>query len=208
MFVRFRERNDRLLVSLVETHRRNGKVRQEHVADLGSIEHEPTIEARMTFWRQLHERLNRLSNRVDPAKVGHILGAVHARVPMATADELPTARAARIERNLKFWRGHREFAQAQIEASELSKAKIEQDIARWTTETARAQSNIEAALAAQNDPNAPAPVELTYKQMTRILREEGVTKQDAHRARKLADLTEEEFEARLKSRRFRNRIRP
>jgi hypothetical protein len=124
---------------------------------------------------------------------------------MATADELPAALAARIERNLKFWRMHHENALAQIEANERLKAKIEQDIAHWTVETARAKSNIDAALAAQNDPNAPAPAELTHKQAMRIMRETGLTKQQLHRARKLSELTDEEFEARLQQRTQRRR---
>jgi hypothetical protein len=38
---------------------------------------------------------------------------------------------------------------------------------------------------------------LTYKEMTRIIRGVGVTKQDAYRARQLAKLSNGEFEAHL-----------
>jgi hypothetical protein len=100
MFVRFRERHGRLLVSLAATRRIDGRPRQEHIADLGSIDIEPSAEARIAFWRRLHERLGRLSNRVDAASLGPILGAVNARIPMVGVDELPAAHKARAERSL------------------------------------------------------------------------------------------------------------
>ena len=93
MFVRFRDLAYRLQLSLVETRRLDGKVRHEHVASLGSIETPPTIADRIAFWSRLHERLGRLSNRIDGEMQGKVLGAVHARVPMITPDEqraLPT----------------------------------------------------------------------------------------------------------------------
>jgi hypothetical protein len=48
-------------------------VRQEHVASFGSIETSPSVEARLVFWHQLHERLGKLSNRVDAAMQAKIL---------------------------------------------------------------------------------------------------------------------------------------
>jgi hypothetical protein len=42
MFVRFRQTKHRLQVSLVGTRRDGGKVRQEHIAQLGSVEIPPT----------------------------------------------------------------------------------------------------------------------------------------------------------------------
>jgi hypothetical protein len=54
-------------VSLVETRRVDGKVRQEHIAGLGSIEVPPSVADRITFWQRLHERFAKLSNRVDAA---------------------------------------------------------------------------------------------------------------------------------------------
>ena len=54
MFVRFRRSAYRLQVSLAETCRVEGHVRQEHVAGLGSIECEPmTIAGRVAFWLEL-----------------------------------------------------------------------------------------------------------------------------------------------------------
>ena len=74
-------------MSLVETGRVNGKVRHEHIASLGSILMPPTVASRIIFWCQLHERLARLSNRIDGEAQGKILGAVHERIPMVTPDE-------------------------------------------------------------------------------------------------------------------------
>ena len=87
MFVHFRETPYGLAMSLVETHRENGKVRHEHVASLGSIETPLSVAARIEFWRGLHERLDQLSNRLDAETLGKVIGAVHARVPMVTPDE-------------------------------------------------------------------------------------------------------------------------
>ena len=87
MFVHFRETPYGLAMSLVETGRENGKVRHEHVASLGSIETPPSVAARIEFWRELHERLAQLSNRLDTETRGKVMGAVHDRVAMITPDE-------------------------------------------------------------------------------------------------------------------------
>jgi hypothetical protein len=78
MFARFRQSSRRLQVSLVETRRLDAKVRHEHVASLGSIGVPPSVADRVAFWSQLHQRLARLSNRVDADTQSKILGAVHA----------------------------------------------------------------------------------------------------------------------------------
>src|SRR5689334_22230368 len=87
MFVRFRQTPYRLQLSIVETRRANGKVRHEHVASLGSVPQPQTVPDRVTFWAGLHERLARLSNRLDTAARAKLMDEVHARVPMVTTDE-------------------------------------------------------------------------------------------------------------------------
>jgi hypothetical protein len=48
----------------------------------------PATDAdRVAFWVRLHERLAKLSNRIDPEAQGKILDDAHARVPMVTVDE-------------------------------------------------------------------------------------------------------------------------
>jgi hypothetical protein len=87
MFARFRENPRRLQVSVVETRRISpARVRHEHVASLGSIALPLTVAGRIEFWRRLHERLVRLSNRIDSRAQGKLLGAVHARIPMVTPE--------------------------------------------------------------------------------------------------------------------------
>ena len=87
MLVHFRDTPYGLAMSLVESRRENGKVRREHVTSLGSIETPLSVDARIEFWRGLHERLDQLSNRLDPETRGKVMDAVHARVPMVTPDE-------------------------------------------------------------------------------------------------------------------------
>lgn len=80
MFTRFRETGRRLQVSLIETHRLEGRVRHTHVASLGSIAVAMSPADRATFWTKLHQRLAELSNRVIGETHAAILGAVHARM--------------------------------------------------------------------------------------------------------------------------------
>src|SRR4051794_40160558 len=90
MFVRFRTARRRLQASLIETHRVAGKVRHEHVASLGAIAAELSVADRIEFWRQLHQRLERLGNRFDAEAKAKLLGEVHARIPMVTIEEMRT----------------------------------------------------------------------------------------------------------------------
>jgi hypothetical protein len=87
MFTRFRIVGHRLQISLVETRRVDGKVSHEHIASLGSI-HEPITTAdRIAFWSRVHQRMAKLSNRIDASASGKILGDIHAKVPMVTIDD-------------------------------------------------------------------------------------------------------------------------
>ena len=76
------------------------------------------------------------------------------------------------------------------------KATVERKIDQWSKEAVRAQANVEAAQAAVADPAKPVPRELSHAEINRILREVGMTKQQVHRARKLAAMSDEEFEQR------------
>jgi len=55
----------RLDVSIVETRREGGKVRQRHIASLGSIYRDDTRQ-RIWFWEECDARLARLTNRLGP----------------------------------------------------------------------------------------------------------------------------------------------
>jgi hypothetical protein len=84
MFVRFRQAEHRLQLSLVETHRDGDTVRHEHVGSLGVIATPPTVADRAAFWEQLIKRLAALGERVDYAAV---IAAIAARVPPVTDAE-------------------------------------------------------------------------------------------------------------------------
>lgn len=109
-------------VQLIENRRAGGRVQQEHVATLGSVDgwlllefwagldpnitakvkaddwETRSIEARMAFWDQAKPRLDRLANRLDPRVIRM---AVHARIPwpMQAERELAEARA-----DFAFWK--------------------------------------------------------------------------------------------------------
>jgi hypothetical protein len=99
MFVRFRQTSRRLQVSLVETRRAGGRVQHCHVAGLGSVPLSASPTDRISFWIRLRQRLSRLANRLDDATQAEVLAAVHARIPIPTADEQEAARNAGREAN-------------------------------------------------------------------------------------------------------------
>lgn len=82
MFARFRQTLRRLQVSRCETTRDHGQARQSHVAALGSVPLAATEAHRVRFWRDLHQRLGRLGNRINDADRMRILTAVHEWMPM------------------------------------------------------------------------------------------------------------------------------
>jgi hypothetical protein len=84
MFVRFRQAEHRLQLSLVGTHRDGDTVRHAHVASLGAITTPPSVADRAAFWEQLIKRLAALGEGVDYAA---IIAAVAARVPPVTDSE-------------------------------------------------------------------------------------------------------------------------
>jgi hypothetical protein len=86
MFVRFRQSRDCLQVSLVEARRYDGKVRNHHIAALGSIINAPTIADRVVFWQRASERLKALGNRIGP-EIEKVEAALHERVPIPSLDE-------------------------------------------------------------------------------------------------------------------------
>ena len=113
MFVRFRRSISRLQVSLVEPRRISGKVKQEHVAGLGSIECEPmTIAGRVAFWQELYPHLDKLDNRIGAGKI-KILAAIHARIPVVTVDEIRELQRQNAEADVKVWQAFEDLADAE-----------------------------------------------------------------------------------------------
>jgi hypothetical protein len=103
MLVHFRETPYGLAMSLVETGRESGRVRHQHVANLGSVETPLSVAARVEFWRGLHERLDQLSNRLDAETRGKVIGAVHSRIPMVTPDEQRALQLEQAKGNAGQW---------------------------------------------------------------------------------------------------------
>jgi hypothetical protein len=145
MFVRFRQTQTRLQASLIETRRIGSKVRHEHIGALGSICGEPSIADRITFWKALHERLAKLSNRITAEDHGKILGAIHARVPMVTADERQQLQRENAEADAKFWSVLADMHQSSVDDHRALAAKVERKIADGEAQAAQATASFDAA---------------------------------------------------------------
>src|SRR5689334_14108025 len=99
MFVRFRQVRARLNVSLVEAVRVGAKVRQSHLASLGSVPVPQSPSDRPRFWIKLDHRLAALGNRIDEETRETIIAAIHARIPMPTREDAEAAKNAGREAN-------------------------------------------------------------------------------------------------------------
>jgi hypothetical protein len=145
MFVRFRETPTRLQLSLVETRREGGKVRHEHIASLGSIKTPLSVAARIEFWRKLHDRLTKLGNRVDPATQAKLLGDVHARVPMVTAEEQRALQLENAKADAVQWTSMHGMQVATVEDQKGLAATVASAITRGEAEAAQAQAKAKTA---------------------------------------------------------------
>ena len=103
MFIRFRQTKTRLQASLIQSRRVGGKVRQEHVAMLGTVDVPPSVAERFVFWQRLHKRMARLGNRTDAATQAKLFGDIHARIPMVTPDDLRALQLANAKADAQVW---------------------------------------------------------------------------------------------------------
>jgi hypothetical protein len=201
MFVRFRQTRLRLQASLIETRRIDGKVRNEHVASLGSVEMPATVASRLTFWQRLHDRLAKLSNRVDAATHAKILGDVHARTPMVTLDEQRALQIENAEADEKLWTGLQDIGQIQVSGHKEVVATAEQAIASGEAEIAKATANIATAKNRVERIKRGENVQggfgkpHTREDFERELIKAGFTKSQLRRAMLLAELSAELGEA-------------
>jgi hypothetical protein len=145
MFVRFRESRSRLQVSLVETRRVGGKVQHEHVAGLGSLPLPLTVPGRIDFWARLHARLGQLANRIDATMQGKILGEVHMRVPMVTADEQRALQLENAKQDLGHSSAMRDIHAGQVEGHKGLVAAAERAIRAAEAAAAQASEQAQAA---------------------------------------------------------------
>jgi hypothetical protein len=132
MFIRFRQSHRRLKVYITENVRRDGRVRQEIIAYLGSVEaalvpRNPereceSIAGRVAFWETANPKLKNLANRLGPDQQ-RLRMAVHARIPWAMQAERERLEVLRAQAKADLW--HRLYGQSSkmIEANEELIAK-------------------------------------------------------------------------------------
>lgn len=194
MHVRIRDRGNRLFVSLVETRRLDGKVRNEHIASFGSVPVPPSIDDRIAFWQRLHERLAKLANRVDAATKGRVLGAVHARIPMPIVDEQTDVRLRNAEAEERFWQGLHDMSTETVAGHRRLIATAERAI---KDAQARADEAAEKAAAARDraerirrgeDVQGGFGKPLDGADLERSLREAGMSTSDIRYLRGLGEL--------------------
>jgi hypothetical protein len=145
MFARFRQTDTRVQVSLVETRRIDGKVRHEHLASFGSVEMPPSVEDRIAFWQRLHQRLAKLSNRIDATAQAKILGDIHARVPMVTIDEQRSLQLRNVEADEQFWENLHDMHADTVEEHKELAASVERKIAEGQTAMTNAAAHRDTA---------------------------------------------------------------
>jgi hypothetical protein len=145
MFVRFRQQGRRLQPSLMRTRRASGKICNEHIASLGSVDAEVSVRERLAFWAKLPERLARLGNRVGPDEQAKIYGALHARIPMVTAEEQQAIQEENAKDDERFWDTMRDLNASHIEGYKAHIALAEAKIAEMAPEVAKAAEKVEVA---------------------------------------------------------------
>ena len=200
MFVRFRETGRRLQVSLVETRRDGGKVRHEHVAMLGSVGVPAVVAERLAFWEVLHQRLSRLSNRVNSAAQGKIMGAVHARIPMVLPEEVRALQLKKAEEVERQWSTLLECSEETLAGHKAMATNLKAQIADGETAVAalgsqatRAKERISRLQAGESVAGIDKP--LTAKE---LIEQFGFTASKIRHMQVLAALGDEEFEEYLR----------
>ena len=196
MFVRFRQSPRRLQVSLVETRRDGDKVRQEHVASLGAIAIPQTVAGRVEYWRDLHQRIGRLSNRLDSETQAKILGAVHARVRMPTVDEIHALNLEEAKQHEVAWRMRHISTEAIVDENKVRLKATQKLVADGEPLVASAAEEVKAAEERRTRIGRGENVPLPGRPPT--LKEMGITPAHARDMRTMASLTPEQFERFLK----------
>jgi hypothetical protein len=194
MFVRFRQNAHRLQVSLVETGRVNGKVRHEHIASLGSIITPLTVASRIAFWAKLHERLARLSNRIDGEAQGKILGRVHERIPMVTPDEQRSLQLENAKLDAEQWSSIHRLNAGMADDHQGLAAKVASTISHAEREAEQAAAHAKEAQERVERIERGENVEgglqdpLTREDMEAIMLKAGMTRADIDHCRQVAEL--------------------
>ena len=160
----------RLKVILVENKRVNGKVRQETIAVLGSIDavllpefwenigqktaaklkaedwELQSLRARTAFWKGANRRLKRLANRLGP-ETKRVRMKAHARVPWPKEPERKRLKLLEAKADFDFFRDHASWLQKNIATHEKIIKRTKLDLAK-DKERAHEHALASAAVAA------------------------------------------------------------
>ncbi len=145
MFVRFRRQGNRFQPSLMQTRRVSGKICNEHIASLGSVDADVSVRERLVFWAKLPERLARLGNRVGSDDHAKIYGALHARIPMVTPDEQRAIQGENAKDDERFWDSMHDMNASMVEGHKALIAAAEAKIAEVAPMVAQSAERHEAA---------------------------------------------------------------
>jgi hypothetical protein len=132
---------ERLEVSIVETHRDGGKVRQQHVASLGSYFLPGSLRARESFWSNCEARLERLANRIGP-DMDRLREDIAARIPPLTDEDSKAIDAAAWQQLEAWWN---DLAKRRIERAQDS----EKEAVALRRDAAKARAMLLPIIAAQ-----------------------------------------------------------
>jgi hypothetical protein len=185
----------------MHTRRVAGKIQNEHIAGLGTVDADVSVRERIAFWTELPGRLARLANRVGPDDHPKIYSALHARIPMVTPDEQRTVQEENAKDGERFWGAIRNLNASSAEEHKGLIARAERKIAEQTASAAKAAERANEAkerlerLERGESVSGGLGKRLDFE---KLMREAGVTSLLKKRAELLASLTAEEFESFLK----------
>jgi hypothetical protein len=189
MFVRFRQTKTRLQASLIETRWNGGKVHSEHVASLGSVPVPLHPAGRIAFWTKLHQRLEALSNRVDPAQQAAILTAIHARIPMPTQGDQQAVQLDHAQADARFWQSWHETATGDLNQRKELAASAQRAVAECeksaTDFGSFAQEAKERLAAVERGEAVAVPKPMTRKELLKAC---GMTEADERHAHELSQV--------------------
>jgi hypothetical protein len=200
MFVRFRLSGTRLQSSLVETHRRVGRVVHEHVATLGAVSVNPTTTDRLAYWTRLHQRLAGLGNRIGVDAHAAILAVIHARIPQPTLPELTATLLDRARSDAETWQAIADANaavtadKAQLAAALEAEVKMHEAQAKVATDRAAAAAE-RLVRVERGEAVAGVPRPMTRRQLQAVL---GMTTRELRRCEALAELPNSQFETVIK----------
>ena len=209
MFVRFRRQHRRLQASLVQTRRLAGKVRSEHIGTLRSVHAEVSVRERIAFWTKLPGRLAALGNRVSSDEHGKIYGALHAHIPMVTAEEQRAVQEENLKDDERFWDTMRDLNAASAEEHKSLIATAEAKLKGHESAATDAGKRLETAKnrlqRLQRGESVAGGLAKKFD-VAAAMNAAGITPRLMKRARLLNSLTETGFESLLDPARMKRRI--